>query len=255
MALNIDNGAKIGFSANKTKQEAAAGAAELKDRMVICSSKELYINGERIGLSDTEFEQLRTAASTSMVADKLTRRIVHIDNDISSGASVQPETGSSPTSVTGLVTTVYAATAFGKMPLYLNMGKYYHELPGKGPLPQDNECLFEIGGLLYIDDGNPDLVKLFGTAGDADVEYGLISSEQYNKIDRHTSDIQEIQNNIGRHEDNITSLQGASMSHGSDIETLKQKASSAETGIGQLDSDLSDLETRVAALENLLKMA
>lgn len=254
MALNIDNGAKIGFSANKTKQEAAAGAAELKDRMVICSSKELYINGERIGLSDTEFEQLRTAASTSMVAEKLTRRIVHIDNDISSSGAVQPESGSSPSSVTGLVTTVYAATAFGKMPLYLNNGKYYHELPGKGPLPHDSECLFEMGGFLYIDEGEG-LKALFGDASDAGVEYGLLSHEMVIRINRNTTYIEGIQNDIGRHEDNITSLQGASMSHGSDIETLKRKASSAETGIGQLDSDLSALETRVAALENLLKMA
>lgn len=247
MALNIDNGAKIGFSANKTKQEAAAGAAELKDRMVICSSKELYINGERIGLSDTEFEQLRTAASASQVADKLTRRIVHIDNDISSSANVQPESGSSPSSVTGLVTTVYAATAFGKMPLYLNNGKYYHELPGKEPLPQDNECLFEMGGLLYIDEG-VGLKALFGNAEEADVKYGLLSHEMAVKIDTSAT-------NIANAQTKISSLESASHTHGEDIVKLKQQASSAETGIGQLDSDLSALKTRVAALENLLKMA
>ena len=254
MALNIDNGAKIGFSANKTKEEAAAGAAELKDRMVICSSKELYINGERIGLSDTEFNQLSHAASTSQVAEKLTRRIVHIDNDISSSGAVQPETGSSPASVTGLVTTVYAATAFGKMPLYLNNGKYYHELPGKGPLSPDSECLFEMGGLLYIDEGEG-LKALFGNAEEIGVEYGLLSHEMAIQINTNAGIIENFQNVVGRHEDNITSLQGASMSHGEDIVKLKQQASSAETGIGQIDSDLSALETRVAALENLLKMA
>lgn len=247
MALNIDNGAKIGFSANKTKDEAAAGAAELKDRMVICSSKELYINGERIGLSDTEFEQLRTAASASQVANKLTRRIVHIDNDISSSANVQPETGSSPASVTGLVTTVYAATALGKMPLYLNNGKYYHELPGNGPLPQDNECLFEMGGMLYIDDGNG-LNALFGNAADAGVKVGLLDHDMAIQIETNIT-------NIANAQTKISSLEIASHTHGEDITTLKQKASSAETGIGQIDSDLSALETRVAALENLLKMA
>lgn len=247
MALNIDNGAKIGFSANKTKQEAAAGAAELKNRMVICSSKELYINGERIGLSDTEFNQLSHAASTSQVAEKLTRRIVHIDNDISSSANVQPETGSSPSSVTGLVTTVYAATALGKMPLYLNNGKYYHELPGKGPLPPDSECLFEMGGLLYIDEGEG-LKALFGNASDAGVKIGLLSHEMAVKIDTSAT-------NIANAQTKISSLESASHNHGEDIVKLKQQASSAETGIGQLDSDLSALETRVAALENLLKMA
>lgn len=247
MALNIDNGAKIGFSANKTKQEAAAGAAELKNRMVICSTKELYINGERIGLSDTEFNQLSHAASTSQVANKLTRRIVHIDNDISSSGAVQPETGSSPGSVTGLVTTVYAATAFGKMPLYLNNGKYYHELPGKGPLPQDNECLFEMGGLLYIDEGEG-LKALFGNAEDAGVKYGLITHEEAIQIETNAT-------NIANAQTKISSLESASHTHGEDIVKLKQQASSAETGIGQLDSDLSALETRVAALENLLKMA
>ena len=248
MALNIDNGAKIGFSANKTKQEASAGAAELKNRMVICSTKELYINGERIGLSDTEFNQLSNAASTSQVAEKLTRRIVHIDNDISSSGAVQPETGSSPASVTGLVTTVYAATAFGKMPLYLNMGKYYHELPGKEALPLDSECLFEMGGLLYIDDGNPDLVKLFGNASDADVKVGLLDHDKAIQIETNAT-------NIANAKTKISSLESASHTHGEDIVKLKQQASSAETGIGQLDSDLSALETRVAALENLLKMA
>lgn len=247
MALNIDNGAKIGFSANKTKQEAAAGAAELKDRMVICSSKELYINGERIGLSDTEFNQLSHAASTSQVAEKLTRRIVHIDNDISSSGAVQPETGYSPASVTGLVTTVYAATAFGKMPLYLNMGKYYHELPGKGPLLPDSECLFEMGGLLYIDEGEG-LKALFGDAEDAGVEYGLLSHGKAIQIDNNAQ-------NIANAQTKISSLESASHTHGEDIVKLKQQASSAETGIGQIDSDLSALETRVAALENLLKMA
>ena len=247
MALNIDNGAKIGFSANKTKQDAAAGAAELKNRMVICSTKELYINGERIGLSDTEFNQLSHAASTSQVAEKLTRRIVHIDNDISSSGAVQPETGSSPASVTGLVTTVYAATALGKMPLYLNNGKYYHELPGKGPLLPDNECLFEMGGLLYIDEGEG-LKALFGNAEEAGVEYGLLSHDTAIQIEKNARNIADAQTKI-------SSLESASHTHGEDIVKLKQQAGSAETGIGQLDSDLSALETRVAALENLLKMA
>ena len=247
MALNIDNGAKIGFSANKTKQEAAAGAAELKDRMVICSTKELYINGERIGLSDTEFNQLSHAASTSQVANKLTRSIVHIDNDISSGANVQPETGSSPSSVTGLVTTVYAATAFGKMPLYLNNGKYYHELPGKGPLPQDNECLFEMGGLLYIDEGEG-LKALFGNAADAGVKVGLLDHDMAIQIETNITNIADAQTKI-------SSLESASHTHGEDIVKLKQQASSAETGSGQLDSDLSDRETRGAGRESLLKMA
>lgn len=54
--LTIDAGTKIGFSANKTKEQAQS----LKDnRMVICKSKELYLNGQRLGLSDNEAEYIQ----------------------------------------------------------------------------------------------------------------------------------------------------------------------------------------------------
>lgn len=242
MSLNIDLGAMIGFSANKSRSAAAAVAAELKDRMVICDTKELFINGQRIGLTDQEAESIRTAASGEAMAEKLTRGVVHIDGDISGNGVVEPEM-TSPTSVTGIVTTVYAATSLGKMPLYMNIGKYYHELPGHTGIPWNNECLFEKdGGMLYYADlADGSLKKLFEAAEEASASYGLMTHENATNIFRHTQDINTLQGDVSR-------LQSASSTHGSDIASLKAKTSSNESAISQIDSD-------VAALEALLKMA
>lgn len=57
--FTVNAGIKIGFSANKTKEQAEANASEIQNRMVICKSKELYMNGQRLGLSDNEAEYIQ----------------------------------------------------------------------------------------------------------------------------------------------------------------------------------------------------
>lgn len=52
--VTVTADAMIGFSANKTASQAAANAADLKDRLTLCSTGELYINGARLGFTDVE---------------------------------------------------------------------------------------------------------------------------------------------------------------------------------------------------------
>lgn len=55
---DITQGTMIGFSANKTESEAKANASSINNRMVICKTKQLYMNGERLGVTDAESEYL-----------------------------------------------------------------------------------------------------------------------------------------------------------------------------------------------------
>lgn len=55
--LTINPGTHIGFSANKTVNQAIG--EKNTNRMTICKSKELYMNGERVGLSDNEADYLK----------------------------------------------------------------------------------------------------------------------------------------------------------------------------------------------------
>ena len=54
--LTIEQGARIGFSANKTKEQAIQDSNS--NRMTICKSHELYMNGRRLGLSENEASYL-----------------------------------------------------------------------------------------------------------------------------------------------------------------------------------------------------
>lgn len=53
---DIAKGTMIGFSANKTEADAKKDTET--NRMVICKTKQLYMNGERLGLSDAEASYL-----------------------------------------------------------------------------------------------------------------------------------------------------------------------------------------------------
>lgn len=53
---DIAKGTMIGFSANKTEADAKKDTET--NRMVICKTKQLYLNGERLGLSDAEASYL-----------------------------------------------------------------------------------------------------------------------------------------------------------------------------------------------------
>lgn len=52
----IADGTMIGFSANKSETQAKADTAT--NRVDICTTKQLYLNGERVGLSDAEASYL-----------------------------------------------------------------------------------------------------------------------------------------------------------------------------------------------------
>ena len=49
---DIASGTMVGFSANKTEEQAKADTTT--NRVDICKTKQLYLNGERIGLTDNE---------------------------------------------------------------------------------------------------------------------------------------------------------------------------------------------------------
>ena len=55
--LNVNPGTFIGFSANKTEEQAKADTTS--NRMTICKEKVLYMNGQRLGLSESEAEYLK----------------------------------------------------------------------------------------------------------------------------------------------------------------------------------------------------
>lgn len=59
--LNINENTYIGFTANKTETEAKADKSS--NRMNICKNKKLYLNGERLGLTDEEAAALQNGQS------------------------------------------------------------------------------------------------------------------------------------------------------------------------------------------------
>lgn len=67
----IDVGTMIGFSANKTVQEAKEDTAT--NRVDICKTKELYLNGERAGVTDVEkkFLEENLNADSTVKASKV----------------------------------------------------------------------------------------------------------------------------------------------------------------------------------------
>jgi hypothetical protein len=67
----IAGGTMIGFSANKTVQEAKADTAT--NRVDICKTKELYLNGERAGVTDVEkkFLEENLNADSTVKASKV----------------------------------------------------------------------------------------------------------------------------------------------------------------------------------------
>ncbi len=64
----IATGTLIGFSANKTAEAAAKDTAT--NRVDICETKELYLNGERIALKDNEQTLLAGVTDTGSLDDK-----------------------------------------------------------------------------------------------------------------------------------------------------------------------------------------
>lgn len=56
--LSITAGTMLGFAANKSEAEAKGNAAAIQDRLTICTTKQLYVNGQRVGLTEGELSAL-----------------------------------------------------------------------------------------------------------------------------------------------------------------------------------------------------
>lgn len=56
--LTIPSGTMLGFAANQTEAQAKANAAAIQDRLTICQTKQLYVNGQRVGLTEGEVSAL-----------------------------------------------------------------------------------------------------------------------------------------------------------------------------------------------------
>lgn len=63
----IQSGVMVGFSANKTETQAKADKAT--NRVDICTTKQLYLNGERIGLTDDEASIVKGLVSDKKKAE------------------------------------------------------------------------------------------------------------------------------------------------------------------------------------------
>lgn len=77
--LTIPAGTKIAFRAGKTKDQAVADKiANQIANLNLCTTKELYINGERVGLTDAEATKLAGSASGSDLT-ALTQRVTAVE--------------------------------------------------------------------------------------------------------------------------------------------------------------------------------
>lgn len=77
--LTIPAGTKIAFRAGKTKDQAIADKiANQIANLNLCATKELYINGERVGLTDAEATKLAGSASSGDLT-ALTNRVTAVE--------------------------------------------------------------------------------------------------------------------------------------------------------------------------------
>lgn len=77
--LTIPAGTKIAFRAGKTKDQAIADKiANQIANLNLCTTKELYINGERVGLTDAEATKLAGSASSGDLT-ALTQRVTKVE--------------------------------------------------------------------------------------------------------------------------------------------------------------------------------
>ena len=82
--LNIPTGTMIGFSANKTEEQAKADTSS--HRMNICNTKQLYIDGQRVGLSEAEQSYLAQKVEETFNA-RFTVALSASTNTIEKGAT------------------------------------------------------------------------------------------------------------------------------------------------------------------------
>lgn len=77
--LTIPAGTKIAFRAGKTKDQAITDKiANQIANLNLCTTKELYINGERVGLTDAEATKLAGSASSGDLT-ALTNRVTEVE--------------------------------------------------------------------------------------------------------------------------------------------------------------------------------
>lgn len=73
MSVLVTTGQMMGFAANKTKDQAVANAADLKDRLTVCTTQELFVNGQRVGITTNEaslLSQLNKSQATAALTPK-----------------------------------------------------------------------------------------------------------------------------------------------------------------------------------------
>ena len=98
--LTVPQGTMIGFSANKTEAQAKADTSS--HRMTICKEKTLYMDGQRLGLSDIEADYLKRKLNEEFAAKVGVTMTTTMDNKVQDAAA--------PVEVTVTVKTTFAGT-------------------------------------------------------------------------------------------------------------------------------------------------
>lgn len=97
--INVSIGTRIGFSANKSVDQAKGDTSS--NRMTICTTKELYFNGQRLGLSDNEAEYIQRKVNEEYNAKA----------GLSISVSPSIQDAAAPTAVTVTVKTTWSGAA------------------------------------------------------------------------------------------------------------------------------------------------
>ena len=87
--LTIPSGTMLGFAANQTEAQAKANAAAIQNRLTICQTKQLYVNGQRVGLTEGEqsaltalnLQNATSAVSLSLVSSPQPFELHGFNND------------------------------------------------------------------------------------------------------------------------------------------------------------------------------
>lgn len=132
--LTVPQGTMIGFSANKTETQAKAD--KTSHRMTICKEKTLYMDGQRLGLSDTEAEYLQRKLNEEFAAKVGVTMTTTMDNKVQDAAAPVEVTVTVKTTFNGApidADTTPTITATGATPVLTksDTGVYTCTLDGK----------------------------------------------------------------------------------------------------------------------------
>lgn len=135
--LTVPQGTMIGFSANKTEAQAKADTSS--HRMTICKEKVLYMDGQRLGLSDMEADYLKRKLNEEYAAKVAVTMTTSMDDKVQDAAAPVEVTVTVKTTFAGAPTdadTIPTITATGMTPTLTksSTGVYTCKLAGK-PTP------------------------------------------------------------------------------------------------------------------------